>query len=326
MRNLFLVFAALILASGVVSTNLWRQLRAERAVTASLRTQLDEAGQMKAAMPATPTAALAPAAATPLPATTAYQPAPAAKSPPPSDANASLRNFENERREMLKDPEYRKAMLAQTRASVARNNMGLAEELGLSQAEADKLLDLLAEQEMRMSSELSLFIADSKDPAAMQESTRRQQEFARQQEESIAALLGPAKNAQWRQYQQSVPARSQVAALSSTFAMSGMPLNAGQQKSLLGVMVMQTQNRNQGIAALVSGVNTRDPAGRAQVEEAMRNGQQESNRRILADAASILNEQQLALLRAQFAEQEAMNRAMARARERAGAQAPQGGQ
>lgn len=328
MRNLIWVFSALVVVSGVISTNLWRELRTERVVSASLRTQLDEGEQLKVAMPPAPIAALAPPAAAPLPAaaTTADQPPPAAKVAPAFDAAASLRDYENEQRELLKDPEYRKARLAQIRTSVARNNMGMAEELGLSQAEADKLLDLLAEQQMDMSGNFALLGADQKDPAAMQESMRKQQESLRQRDEAIAALLGPSKNAQWRQYQQNAPVRSRVTSMNNTLSQAGLGLNAGQQKSLQGVLAAQMQNQNQEFAALARGVDTRTAAGRAQVEDALRNRQAESNRRVLADAQSILNEQQLVVLRAQLEQQEALNRAMARARERAGdVQAPQGG-
>jgi hypothetical protein len=328
MRNLMLVFVALILAAGVMSTKLWRELRGERELTAALRAQLDEAGKVQAALPSTPAPVPTPAVPAPpaVAAVPADKPAPAVRPPQPIDMAASLREFEAQQRELWKDPEYRKARFAQIRTSVARNNMGLAEELGLSQAEADKLLDLLAEQEMRMSSDISLLTTDQKDQAAIQETMRQQQESMRQRDESIAALLGPGKNAQWRQYQQNGPARSRITAMNNTLAQAGQALDAAQQKSLTGVLSAQLKNQSQEMSALLRGIDTRDPAGRARFGEVQRQRQEETNRRILADAQSILNEQQLAVLRAQFAQQEAMNRAMERVRERTEAAQAQGGQ
>ena len=43
MRFLFWVCVALIVVSATMSTNLWRELRAEHAQAASLRTQISEA-------------------------------------------------------------------------------------------------------------------------------------------------------------------------------------------------------------------------------------------------------------------------------------------
>ena len=55
----------------------------------------------------------------------------------------------NLQRELLKDPEYRKAMQAQLRVNQTQNYPDLAEELGLTAEEANKLFDLLTEAEER---------------------------------------------------------------------------------------------------------------------------------------------------------------------------------
>jgi hypothetical protein len=325
MRNLFWVFAALAVVFGLASANLWRNLRAERSLAASLQTQLDEAGRAAVPILSTPSPATSPTTVSSGAASVAAnQPAaPAAKNPQAANVPDPLVDFQKQQREMMKDPEYRKARLAQIRVSVAGNNRTLAEDLGLSPAEADKLLDLLAEQELGMSTEM-MFRADANDQAAVQEMVRKQQESMRQRDEKVAALVGPSRAAQWQQYQQAAPARGRVNAMNNTLIRSNQPLSAAQQRSLATAFATEMHNLNEEMSALTRGVNPQDPLARAQVEQALRNRQEESNQRILAAATPILSAAQLATVRAQFEQQNAMTRAMQRARERASAMQAQG--
>lgn len=326
MRNLIWVFAALVVVSGVISTNLWRDLRGERELAASLQTQLDEVAQLPAAMPSAPAAQVAPStpAAQPATATPANQPAPVvAKAAPANAANSVLIDMEKQQRELMKDPEYRKLRLAQLRTSVAGNNAGLAEELGLTQAEADKVLDLLAEQELNASLD-SMFVTTANDPAALQEMLRKQQEYQRQRDEKVAALLGPGKAGQWQQYQQDAPTRNRVLSINRMLVQGNQPLSAGQQKALASVLTTELRSLNAEMAVLTRDITTMDPATRTRVEETARRAQDESSQRILVAAAPILSAAQLAVVRAQFEQQSAMSRAAMRARERAMALQAQG--
>jgi hypothetical protein len=319
MRNLSWVFAALVLVFGLVSTTLWRDLRTERALAVSLQSQLDEVGQA-AVMPAVAAAAMPPPLSSPQTAVAvANQPAapPAAKPQAPA-APPILADFQKQQREMMKDPEYRNARLAQIRTSVASNNRSLTEDLGISQQEADRILDLLAEYQLEMSTE-TVLLSDASDPAATQEMLRKRQEGTRQRDERIAALLGPSGATRWKQYQQDAPARSRATAMNNTLTRSNLPLSAAQQKTLGAALVTEMRSLREDSTALSRGANPQDPAAIAQIQEALRKRQQESTQRVLVAAAPVLSSAQLAVLKAEFDQQDALSRAMARARERAAA-------
>src|SRR5688572_15860565 len=148
MRNFALVCASLALVAGIVASKLWLELRAERGETASLRAQVVEL--QTAASPSAPPRQL------PVPQTQAEaanlaaaqattQAAGAAAATPAGVGLGALRQ-----QEMLKDPAYRKARVAQTRTNLMVQYPGLAEELGLTPDEADQLFTLLAENQVEM--------------------------------------------------------------------------------------------------------------------------------------------------------------------------------
>jgi len=141
MRSLFWVCAAAIVISCVASVNLWRELRAEHESATSLRGQLEQATipERVITLSALPMPLAVPAPAANQPALPAAKPAPRVATEP-----AAVRDFADEQRALWSDPEYRGARLAQIRTSISRNDPGLAKALGLSPAEADRLLDLMS--------------------------------------------------------------------------------------------------------------------------------------------------------------------------------------
>lgn len=325
MRILLPVFGAFVLASGVISASLWQKLAAERKLTADLSEQLREA-TLRARTPAA-TPVLSVGAAIPPPTTVTPAPAAATSATPAvttgrvtisGNSSAALQNAINSEMEMWKDPEYRKARLAQARTSVRRQNADLAEELGITEAEANKIIDVLAEYQVNMNAELTVLSMNAQnDPAAQQEMARRQTEMQRQREESLAALLGP-RLSQYQQYQQTLPARSRVNSLNSTLSQAGAPLTGTQLKSLTTVMVAQQQRQQQDLQDLTRGINPQDPEARARITEQLQNRTSETNRRVLEAATPFLNAQQISALRTEFEQQDAISRASARVRARAG--------
>src|SRR5215207_9612912 len=145
MKNLLLVFTALLAISGIVSAILWGDLRTERQTNAELRSQLAKSGSVSraSATSATP-AVLAQSVANPQPAATPEAPVAAAKpAPPPLESEvfttattaailAGSRAVTGaiSERDLLKAPGYRKAQLTQARLRRALGNPGLVETLG----------------------------------------------------------------------------------------------------------------------------------------------------------------------------------------------------
>lgn len=314
MKKLLLVCAALLVICGIVSGNLWRELRTERQANEELRTQLAQARVSipLPALPALPAPAAAPSQASTRPATT-----PVPQGPPPESPLAAaaartsaltlttIASITGEQ-DLMKDPEYRKARLAQLRISAARSYPGLAEELGLSEKEANQLFELIAGNQLNMTSEISLRSATGLlDVADM---TRRQQALQREQEDAIRAQLGNARYTQWQEYQQTRPARNQVVTMGSALASAGQPLTDAQTRALTAVMITEQQQR-QAAPPPRPAVDPANPrAGVAQLLEENQRRQEESNSRVLEAAAPHLNTRQLEALRQQFEQQNAERR------------------
>lgn len=308
MRNLMLVFAGLAVMAGIVSVNLWRELRAERELTAGLRTQLAEA--------ATP--ASVPASSTPMRETALASAAPTSAATPAAKPGAETApavvtapiNLALNSREMLKDPEYRAARLAQARMTLPQNYPGLVEELGLSREEADQLFDLLAENQVSTANQLPIGTNGQIDQAAMQEFTRARQEQQAKLNESVAALLG-SRYGQWQEYEQTRPARMQVTQVGRTLESVGMPITDAQRRPLTAVYIAEQKRQTQERQSMIREV-TRDPQSQARLQEESIKLQAESNRRILEAAASHLSSEQVDALRQSFEQQQAMSRASSR--------------
>lgn len=307
-RSLASVGGALALVSAIVTANLWRELHAERELIAGLRTQLAQATAGTGAAPAAridlgsaAPVAIVPAepekpTASPV-AATAVREAVTVVSP---FVGSSI----NEQ-DLLKDPEYRKARLTMLRSTMRQNYPGLVEELGLNSEEADRLFNLLAENQMAMTSRMPDLANPGQDPAAMDAFRRSQQALQRQQADSLTALLGNAKYAQWQEYQQTRPARLQANNYATTLAQAGSPLDSAQLKSVVSAVVAEQKSARQDFQAVARQID----------QEAMQNRQAESNRRVLEAVTPYLTAQQLNALRTQFEQQDAINRAARRARE-----------
>jgi hypothetical protein len=206
-------------------------------------------------------------------------------------------------RDLMKDPEYRKLRVAQQRRNAERNFPGLAEALGLSEKEADKLYDLLTEQQVTMSAETQLVVANNGtiDQAAMQESTRKRQVLQREQEEALRAALG-SKYTQYQEYQQTRPARMQVTNFGTQLAQAGVPLTDSQSRALTTVMIAEQQRQRQDAQLMARPValNPSDPDYRAKMLDDQLKRQEENNRRTIEAVSPHMNAKQVAALRDQM--------------------------
>jgi hypothetical protein len=326
MRYLFWLCAVLVVVTGAMSTNLWRALRAEREQTVALQTQIDAATVRERVLAETPLpVAPPPAPVAAVPDKPAPEPAAKPQSATPARVVPGGVDFGMQQRELWKDPEYRKARLAQIRAQVGRNYPGLAEDLGLSPAEESHLLDVLAEAELNTNATFSTLSSSANDPETSKQISARLTETMRQRDDAVIAALGPDGKARWDEYQQTAAGRSQANSYNTMLAQAGMPLSATQLKSLSTVVVAEQKRQRDEMTALTRNINPQDPTAIAQIEPELRRRQNDYNERVLAAAAPIMSAQQIQLLRTQFEQQNAMNRAMERARAQALAAQPQQG-
>jgi hypothetical protein len=318
MKYLLLAIGALLVISGIVSVNFWRDLRTERLENTHLTTQLAEANMTPRApaSSAQPVAAPAPAAGV-----SGSPAATATTAPVQSDSGAALKaaaaavsagavaaakGFGDA--ELMKDPEYRKAQLTMTRLRTAHSNPGLAETLGLSATEANHLFEVMAESQMSRSAELTEAIGRAGGVGNTPALTDLMRNSAGR-EDPARAVLGEAKYAQYQEYQRNVrPALTQVANIGSSLNAAGQPLKDWQSRTLTAAMMTEQQRIRQEAAIPRPIPNPGVPRGIADTLTESANRQQESNRRILEASAATLNAAQLEVLKRQFDQQDATRR------------------
>lgn len=308
MPNLLRICLGIAAIAGIVSVSLWRELQTERRMVEELRAQLADASAAAARPDTHPAASPQPPpaeagridAADPRPAA----PAPAEPAAVPALAQQTS-SLQSQERALLDDPAYRKARLSLLKLNMLRQYPGLAEELGLSDAEADALITVLAENQLERSALVipeEAYVAGQPSPRL-----RAAEESDARMEARIATVLGTARYGQWEDYRNTRHERRRVASLSATLVQAGaQPLSASQTRALTAVMQTELKLRNQDSWARMSG-----GAGLEEQRLSRQNAlevQSESDRRILAAAAPLLSAAQLSALRAQFEQEDTMRR------------------
>jgi hypothetical protein len=124
-------------------------------------------------------------------------------------------------------------MLTQMRGSIRRMYQDVGRELDLTPEQATRLMDLMADQQTRIIGERR-----QGDRAAVAQNWQAQQE---QNNKEVAALIGEAKMAEWKAYQQSLPQRAQVDSVGQQLESAGVPLNGDQRSQLIAAMVEEAQ-------------------------------------------------------------------------------------
>jgi hypothetical protein len=267
MSKSVIVLVVATLACGSASAYLWRELRAEREETEALLARVAELEKAPLSSPAVVKprpVEIAPAPVAPpepenKPHSSAKPGLAAVANPAPSAtiafAGPNIRNgrmdpemqrrmqenFERQRA-MLQDPEYRQLMRDQQKIGMRRMYGDMETMLGLSKEEADRVMDVLAEQQVRSMEQRPFFAMDGTQPdqAAIREQQRVFEETRRKNEAELATALGP-KYGEWQEYQQNMWSRSQVMRLKETLAASDEPLRQDQIKPLVQALAREQQ-------------------------------------------------------------------------------------
>jgi len=149
-----------------------------------------------------------------------------------------MREGRERQRQLMQDPDYREAVRVQQRSNMTRQYPGLAQELGLDPDQADRLFDLLTEQQM-LNNEQAEMLWDSEglDPAELQQRQEKMQqrwtEIQQKNEAQLAAHLGPEKLQTWKEYQSTLGARHQAEHLRTTLASRGVPLDEDASRAVI---------------------------------------------------------------------------------------------
>jgi hypothetical protein len=172
-----------------------------------------------------------------------------------------------------------KLMRSQLRTTNQRLHADIGDRLGLSREQANKLIDLLTDQQI----------------AAMQRARERMSnangdtqgfENARDKElAEVAGLIGHGKLAQFEAYQETLPARQEVEMLSRQLNDADMALSRDQRNRMVEALAEERQR--------VPAPRHSDAASREEHLQAMAAWQEDYNQRAASRARSILHSDQL---------------------------------
>ncbi|HKU12956.1 MAG TPA: hypothetical protein VJQ52_01100 [Steroidobacteraceae bacterium] len=283
MTKIALVLAIAAVGEGLVSLHLVNQLHKERETAQTLQArviELEQKPQQAAATGATFVAVPREPPASPF--TTADKTKP---TPPPPAAAATvgvltpLNSFvpgtalapvdqqrireqmtaaRERQRQLLRDPEYREAMLLQQKMGMRQSSPNVARELNLTAEQADRLFETLAEQSLRSMENMDAFAwGEQPDPARLQEMQRIAQEQQQRQETELKRVLGEGKYREWQEYQNLAGVRWEADRVRTSLANAGLPLDEALAKPLMKTMQEQQQKMIQQMAAA-----TRSQGGR----------------------------------------------------------------
>jgi hypothetical protein len=163
---------------------------------------------------------------------------PAGASPPSRSSAPSVAkpaaDANNELRAVLADPAYRRARIAEARLQLQRDYPQLVAALGLSGDEAERFLDLLAEQTVRE-------YERAMKQQSGQDSMQWRRELSEQAEKERRAFLGEERFRTWVEYVNSANARAIVSQLRTELATSSSPLREDQVKPFVKALASEHQ-------------------------------------------------------------------------------------
>jgi hypothetical protein len=298
--------------SGVASA-MWLglQLSEERARSDALSADLramrrlsaPQSGVTNIALPSSNAPPAQPAAGVPPPKVAAQLDASLNAEPP----GARARDFNEARRQLLGNPEYRKAMRMQQRMMIEQRYRDLPRALGLSPDKASQVFDQLADDMMQNfdGRERRLSVQNNGSQVWVDQQRGRE-------ESAMAKLLGADGMQKFQDFRESQQSRSEVRMLGAELVGSPDPLREDQMEPLFNVMYAEQKRLQQEWNELtMSGVDG-SKLGAKRSEAAIA-----ANERIVDSARSLLSGTQLAALqemyrrqKAQMESQDEMNRLM----------------
>jgi len=277
MTKIALVLALVAIGEGAVTLHLVNQLREERESAKTLQARVSEL-ERKVPQAAGATFVAVPRQPTVSPFTVASKDS-ARPSPPPqaiagvftsSDAPAvssvmtvaapdqermrdQMKQSMERQAALLRDPEYREAMLAQQKVGARQSNPNLARDLGLTADQADRLFSTLAEQQLRSMENTSGLIWDEqRDPAKMQELQRKMMDQQRANEAELKRVLGETKFREYQEYQSLAGVRWEADRVRTALANAGVPLEDSLAKPLLKTLQAEQQKMMEQMASAVA--------------------------------------------------------------------------
>jgi hypothetical protein len=173
--------------------------------------------------------------------------------------------------------------------------------MGLSKEEADRVRDVLAEQQVRSMEQrpfMGPFDGSQPDQAAIREQQRVYEEIKRKNDAELQAALGP-KYSDWQEYQNSMWSRSQVMQLRETMAGSAEPLREDQLKPLVQALSREQQQMQMNTVRAQYPAGFAGPEAQLRMQEEWLERTAQSHERIRNAVSSLLSPTQMQQLQEQ---------------------------
>lgn len=237
MHKIALVLAIAAVGEGLLALHLVRQLHEERESAQALQarvTELERRAPQRTGgatlVPGPPQPAAAPFTVV-KPSAVAQQPQPVVPTEPEAaEMRAQMVASFERQRALLRDPEYREAMVAQQKMMLMRMNPDMSRDLELTPEQMDRLYTTLGEQYVRQMETQEYFGDAATDPegvsARMREANRRSEAQREANLAEIRKVLGDAKYREFEQYQYMLGARSEASRIRDSLATAGVPLDS----------------------------------------------------------------------------------------------------
>jgi len=199
MRRAPYLLAVLVCGLAGAAIYLWRELGQERALNAELRARVDAPAPSATTAVDSGAPSLAAAATTMPPDPAAPSVAAGPSVPPPLSKRADRKDdWQQDQRRALQDPRYRQAWREQSRLTYALRRDNIMRLVGLTQREADAVIELQIDRELALIEE----------PNSLDQKRYEVTESAHQAK--LRELLGEEKSARLQAYMESRGSRMQV--------------------------------------------------------------------------------------------------------------------
>ncbi|HLA74274.1 MAG TPA: hypothetical protein VK624_22425 [Steroidobacteraceae bacterium] len=298
MRKSTILMLVIMLAGAASAATLWQQLRVERDTNAALHARLTALEHDSAAV-----ATSVSKPAVPLPAEPDVPRAMKTVAEPPSAPSPPAAQFDymRQQQQLLKNPDYRKALRDQRRQYLEFSFRDLAKVLNLTPEKAAAVFDLMADQFVE-SMNLRWQAQRPAGNAVGRDLQRVAEERQRKADEDMERLLGAANMTRLQEFRETLSSRTEVNMLRNELSAGPDPLRDDQYQPLLDIVHAEEQQMNRELQELYAGDPTASGKSHDTIQTELAVA---ANRRIVEAAKSILTSEQLATVQNVYRRQRA---------------------
>lgn len=164
--------------------------------------------------------------------------------------NSTLEEVTAAVKRQMQSPEGQDRLRAQTRDSLESSYIDIDQALGLTAAEKNELLDLLAMQRVRG---MTTLVPEHE--SAMDSEARQRRQYETEVSE-LQALLGN-KYLDWQDYKETLPVRQQALSLQLRLDAAGIALTRTQERALINALSLEQRSINQAANSNFPGMSAR---------------------------------------------------------------------